>query len=182
MALIDINTINEKIIAVVEAMYQLFPGNDYFSQFKNNVDSDGVDTFANWLSTTSDSFSDDLSLATTVTENFGITDPIAANLAIDFLLSQFQNSPNNRGKVILDSAVLFSGLTDDPIFGQAAKAFNESVQNSLIYSVDSHNPSVAAATEVTNIFKGHSYQVITNTLDYATALATSAAYESGPDS
>jgi len=41
---------------------------------------------------------------------------------------------------------------------------------------------VAAATEVTNIFKGHSYQVITNTLDYATALATSAAYESGPDS
>jgi len=65
-----------------------------------------------------------LELAEHISTNLGLTDE-AAETAINYLVDKFEEKPDNRGSVVYNTVELFSTLTNNPVFGALARAFNQ---------------------------------------------------------
>lgn len=138
----------KQVAQVIEAMFGVQPGYTILTDLADFADANSVDAMANLLIPFAENTDSAEEFASSVVANLGITGDSAVATAEEYVVAQLNAAgESNWGAVILETAVLFSGLTEDATFGAAATAFNNSVIASLNYSLDPANTAINGGDE-----------------------------------
>ncbi len=116
----------------------------YATQFANgktnSSDEEGLNLLANEMTDSLSTLTNE-ELAQRVATNLGLSgDP--EQRAIDYLVDKFEDNPDDRGVIVYKAVDFFSELTENPVFGALARAFNKLTEE-FIESVFPEDGNVA---------------------------------------
>lgn len=146
-------TSNQRLLTqAIEAMFAAQPGHTILTNLTTSADATSAADVADLLVAFAENTDTAADFAAAVVANLGITvdtvgDQTAVDTAVAFVEGQLNAAGTaNWGSAVLDTAVLYAGLTDDATYGAAATAFNAAVTASLDYSLDPDNTDILVPT------------------------------------
>lgn len=136
-----------QLVRIFKAVFDAAPGHTYLQLLENELNRLGsVAAVANELLPFATSTPNDpQAVADLVVKNLHLTGDVATT-AKAYLVAQFQANPNNFGGVIVTGMDLLATLVNDPVFGPAAQAVNDSVATALAFSLDPNNTTTDLGT------------------------------------